>query len=121
MTPERLADWIGAIRQADPSLSLAAVEILLRVAAGADSARDLQEAIPGVDRSTLTRSLGILRGRATLHGKRWRESPIQLLQARPHPHIPGALHYGLSPNGQEIVGLLQGDRTTSHAHRNNIE
>ena len=121
MTPERLADWIGAIRQADPSLSLAAVEILLRVAAGADSARDLQEAIPGVDRSTLTRSLGILRGRATLHGNRWRESPIQLLQTRPHPHIPGALHYSLSPNGREIVGLLQGDRTTSNAHHNNIK
>lgn len=106
MTPDRLADWIGAIRQADPSLSLAAVEILLRVAAGADSTRDLQEAVPGVDRSTLTRSLGILRGRATLHGNRWRESPIQLLQTRPHPHITGALHYSLSPEGQSLFDAL---------------
>lgn len=106
MTPDRLADWISAIRQADPSLSLAAVEILLRVAAGADSTRDLQEQVPGVDRSTLTRSLGILRGKSTLHDGRWRESPIQLLQARPHPHVPGALHYCLSENGQTVIESL---------------
>lgn len=106
MTPTALALWVGAIRQAYPALSLAAVEVLLWVASGLDNARDIQEAMPGVDRSTLTRSLGILRGKAVLHRGRWRESPIQLLQARPHPHIAGALHYCLSPNGQSLVETL---------------
>jgi len=105
MTPAALADWLAAIRMASPSLSLAAVEVLLRVAAGADNRRDIEEQME-VDQSTITRSLGLLRGRARLKKGRWHESPVQLLQARPHPHIAGALHYSLTKDGNGLIGSL---------------
>ena len=105
MSPEQLARWIGAIRTAQPTLSLTGVEVLLWVAAGIDSTRDLAEVV-SVDRATLTRTLGILRGRSVWVRGRWRESPLQLLQTRPHPHIPGALHHSLSLNGQNLIKSL---------------
>lgn len=106
MTPASLADWLAAIRTAQPTLSITAVEVLLRVADGADCTSDLHQAIPGVDRSTLIRTLSILKGRSTWVQGRWREHPLQLLQTRPHPHIKGALHYSLSPNGRALCDSL---------------
>jgi hypothetical protein len=106
MTPEALADWLAAIRTASPSLSLTAVEVLLRVAAGADNRREIGEQVLHVDPATVTRSLGLLRGRSRLKAGRWVDSPIELLQARPHPHIRGALHYSLTPNGHQLMDRL---------------
>lgn len=111
MTPEALADWLAAIRTAAPGLSLTAVEVLLRVAAGADNRRDI-EAQMNVDRATITRSLGLLRGGARLKGGQWRESPIKLLRFRPHPHIPGALLYSLTENGSEVIAALRSGEIT---------
>lgn len=114
MTPEALARWIGAIRTAQPSLSLTAVEALLWVAAGIDNGRELAEQMD-VDRATITRTLGALRGRSAWAQGRWRESPLQLLQTRPHPHISGALCHSLSPNGQELIkSLSSGEITELH-------
>jgi len=111
MTPAALADWLAAIRTASPSLSLAAVEVLLRVAAGADNRRDI-EAQMNVDRATITRSLGLLRGGARLQGGQWRESPIKLLRFRPHPHIAGALLYSLTKNGTDVIHSLRSGEIT---------
>jgi hypothetical protein len=106
MTPEALADWLAAIRTAAPGLSLTAVEVLLRVAAGADNRRDI-EAQMNVDRATITRSLGLLRGGARLKGGQWRESPIKLLRFRPHPHIQGALAYSFTNDGHALIQALR--------------
>jgi phosphosulfolactate phosphohydrolase-like enzyme len=115
MTPAALADWIAAIRTASPGLSLTAVEVLLRVAAGAQDRREIELQIPDVDRATITRSLGLLRGGARLKGGQWRESPIKLLRHRPHPHIPGALLYSLTSNGQDVIQALRhGEITVPH-------
>jgi hypothetical protein len=113
MTPAALADWLAAIRTASPTLSLAAVEVLLRVAAGADNRREIEELME-VDRATITRSLGLLRGRAKLKAGRWRESPIELLQTRPHPHIAGALCYSLTQNGSELIRSLTSPEPSVH-------
>jgi hypothetical protein len=110
MRPTTAADWIMAIRVAAPTLSLTALEVLLRVAAGIDNRKELESAIPGVDRATVTRSLQILRGKARWVRGRWAESPVELLQTRPHPHIPGALCYTLSPYGDHLVSFLQRDQ-----------
>lgn len=111
MTPAALADWLAAIRTASPSLSLAAVEVLLRVAAGADNRRELEQLVT-VDRATITRSLGLLRGGARLEGNRWRESPIKLLRYRPHPHIQGALAYSLTADGHALIQALESGEIT---------
>jgi len=103
MTPISLADWLAAIRTAQPTLPLVAVEVLLRVADGIDCTRDMAEAMPGVHRTTIDRALAQLRGRSRWDQGHWIESPLQLLQTRPHPHIAGALHYSLSPNGRDLV------------------
>lgn len=101
------ADWIAALRTAAPTLSLTALEVLLRVADGIDNRKSLQEAIPNVDRATVTRCLQILRGKARWVRGRWAESPLELLVTRPHPHIPGALCYSLSPYGLHLIQYLQ--------------
>lgn len=113
MTPAALADWLAAIRTASPTLSLTAVEVLLRVAAGADNRREIEEVV-AVDRATITRSLGLLRGRARLKAGRWCESPIELLQTRPHPHITGALCYSLTRNGNDLIRSLTSPEPPVH-------
>lgn len=112
MTPTALADWLAAIRTAQPTLSVLAVEVVLRVADGIDCTRDLAQAIPGVNRTTIDRTLAQLRGRPRWKQGRWVESPLQLLQSRPHPHVPGALHYSLSPNGQDLIRSLSSGEIT---------
>lgn len=107
MRPTALADWLAAIRTAQPTLPLVAVEVLLRVADGIDCTRDLADAVPEVDRTTIDRTLAKLRGRSRWKHGRWVDSSLQLLQTRPHPHIAGALHYSLSPNGQELIQSLR--------------
>jgi hypothetical protein len=105
MTPAALADWLAAIRTAAPSLSLATLEVLLRVAAGADNRREIEQQM-GMNTATISRALGQLRGRPRMRDGRWQESPIQLLQARPHPHIAGALSFGLTENGSAVIQSL---------------
>lgn len=109
MKPETAADWIAALRSAAPTMSLAALEVLLRVAAGADNRRAIQEQMPNVDRTTIIRSLQLLRGDSRWASGRWIDSPVQLLKARPHPHIAGASCYSLSQNGKQLVQFLQSD------------
>jgi hypothetical protein len=79
------------------------------VAAGIDNRKELEEAVPDVDRATITRCLQILRGKARWVQGKWAESPLELLITRPHPHIPGALCYSLSPNGRQLIQYLQPD------------
>lgn len=112
MTPTELADWLAAIRSAQPTLPLVAVEVLLRVAEGIDCTRDLAEAMPGVHRTIIDRALAQLRGRSRWDQGHWIDSPLQLLQTRPHPHIAGALHYSLSPNGQDLINSLSSGEIT---------
>lgn len=112
MTPTALADWLAAIRTAQPTLPLVAVEVLLRVADGIDCTRDLAQAIPGVDRTTLDRTLAKLRGQSRWKRDGWVDSSLQLLQARYHPHIAGALHYSLSPEGRNLILALRSGEIT---------
>jgi hypothetical protein len=108
MAISQTATWIGAIRRSHPKLSLLAVEILLLIADGADSCREIKARMVGtIDPANLNRQLGALTGRARWDRGRWVETPFQLVVTRPHPHISGALHYSLSIEGQTLIKALQ--------------
>lgn len=105
---ETMARWLGTVRAEAPGLSLASLEAFLWVAAGCDSREEVEtsmcQAAP-LARETVSRALGILRGRAQWRGDHWLQ-PLTWLEGRPHPHIKRAIAYRVSQRGSELLSIV---------------
>lgn len=103
-----LAEWLGQVRQRAPGLSLTSLEAFLWVASGANSSdmvRARMQAGAPLARPTVTRVLGLLRGRGQWRSDHW-VTPLDWLVGRPHPHTPGAIAYRLSKTGRSLLASL---------------
>lgn len=103
-----LAEWLGQVRREAPEISLAALEAFLWVASGADSSGAVHARMRGaapLNRVTVSRALGLLRGRSQWRSDHW-VTPWSWLEGRPHPHSPRAIAYRLSSRGREILASL---------------
>jgi hypothetical protein len=103
-----LAEWLGHVRAIAPGLSLASLEAFLWVASGEHSSSEVHDrmaAAAPVVRTTVTRSLGLLRGRSQWRRDHWL-APLDWLDGRPHPHQARALAFRLSARGRMVMGKL---------------
>jgi hypothetical protein len=91
---------IRGIRAAQPYLSAAAVEALLRIASGADSAPELHRQM-GMSISQAERLVLILCGRGTT-GIKARRSNLRLIERTRHPHKSG-FRLALTQNGRDLI------------------
>lgn len=99
-TPADVAAMIRGIRAAQPYLSAAAVEALLRIASGADSAPELHRQM-GMSISQAERLVLTLCGRGTT-GKTARTSNLRLVERTRHPHKSG-FRLALTDNGRSLI------------------
>jgi hypothetical protein len=94
-----LAEWLGEVRSVAPGLSLAALEAFLWVGSGSDSSDAVHTRMVAgapLAKPTVTRALGLLRGRGsgglTTGSRRWtgwRGGPIPTLRERLRIDCPG--------------------------------
>lgn len=114
---QRLAGLAGALRHPGRPIPIGALEALLLVAAGVDSATDLVVAMSRhgapIEKAQVSRLLSLLRGRARYHLGDWVESPMApLVLTRPHPHRRGQ-QLLLSETGRNLIhNHLENMRTT---------
>jgi DNA-binding MarR family transcriptional regulator len=80
---------------------LVAAEALLWIASGVDHPAELAQ-VMGTDRSTVSRTVSLLRGRARFRNGKAVESPYGLVDLRKHPHRRG-YQLALSDNGKELI------------------
>ncbi len=99
-TPADVAAMIRGIRAAQPYLSAAAVEALLRIASGADSAPELHRQM-GMSISQAERLVLTLCGRGTT-GIKARRSNLRLIERTKHPHKSG-FRLALTSNGRDLI------------------
>lgn len=117
MTPEHLANWLGAFRVIHPQGSLSTVEVFLRIAAGAETGVEILQAGAAAGcpmaSGTMRRALALLRGRSQYRGGTWLDSPFEpLVASRRHPHNPGQQQF-LTESGKELATLLEPSLTTT--------
>lgn len=86
-SPAQVAALIGGIRTAQPGIRASAIEALLLIASGVDSAAELQRRMQ-IDPSSAGRIVSQLTGRGTL-GRSSHRSNLRLVQRRRHPHRRG--------------------------------
>lgn len=107
-TPERMAALLAAIRRANRAARAtdghpALAEVLLWIAAGADTVRDVAR-VSGLSESETRRLVGTLEGR----GQRRpdgsvKHSALSLVRRRQHPHNAKALQLLLTTQGKELI------------------
>lgn len=103
-----LAEWLGEVRSVAPGLSLAALEAFLWVGSGSDSSDAVHTRMVAgapLAKPTVTRALGLLRGRGQWRSDHW-VTPLDWLEGRPHPHVARAIAYRLSRQGRKILASL---------------
>lgn len=108
-TPADVAAMIRGIRCAQPQISAAAVEALLRIASGADSALELHQQM-GMSRSQAERLVLTLCGRGTT-GIKARHSNLRLIERAKHPHRSG-FKLALTENGRDLIASTFAPSTT---------
>lgn len=87
-----------------------AMAVLMAVASGADSTRDIA-ALTGLPATTIRTGLRRCTGRGRMHSGRIVQGTGQaLIHTRPHPHLgPGAQQLLLTAQGRTVVAALMGD------------
>lgn len=99
-TPADVAAMICGIRTAQPYLSAAAVEALLRIASGTNNMPELHRQM-GMSISQADRLVLILCGRGTT-GITARPSNLRLIERTRHPHKSG-FRLSLTENGRSLI------------------
>lgn len=104
-----VASWLGASR-AQGFTAISHLEVLLWIASGASSHRDVMDRVTlfgGFTASSVTRIVQELSGSSRYTGREWVEGRYPgLIERRPHPHINGADHYSLTENGRAAISAL---------------
>jgi hypothetical protein len=104
-----VACWLGTSRAAGFK-SISHLEVLLWIASGADSHRDLMDRVTlfaPFTASSVSRIVQELAGATRFNGSEWVPSRYAgLIERRPHPHINQGDHLSLTEQGRTMISAL---------------
>jgi hypothetical protein len=103
-TTTQLLSFLAAFDVPGRVIPAGAVGAFLAVAEGCDHVTDVTTRL-GIPARTAARLLKLLAGHARYVEGRWVDSPLALLDLRPHPHRQGE-QYRLSQQGRELLTRL---------------